>query len=189
MDCQETASTGPYRDILSVRRAELGQLLEEARELNERLETVADDVRRLSRPVVRARRWRAFVWWGERILWAFVFSVPAAIFGCLIRGEMTLLNHAKAQATQQYARKVKDAAEVYFQTGPFEGGCPTVKDLVTDKQLAAFAADDAWGTPFRIECADGEIHVYSNGADKRPGTADDIRDDFSPSDLSRLIEQ
>ena len=187
MDCQETGSTGPYRDILSVRRAELRQLLEEARELNERIETVADDVRRLSRPVVRARLWRAFVRWGERVLWASIAGGAIACFVFFFRGELQLLRVAKAQAAQQYARKVKAAAEVYFRTGPFEGRCPTVKTLVADKQLAPFAADDSWGTPFRIECTDGEVHVYSNGTDKRPGTADDIRDDFSPSDLHRAI--
>jgi len=183
--CHESASAGPYPDILTVRRAELRQLLEESRELNERIETVADDVRRLSRPIVLERRRRAFVRWGERILWASIAGGGIACFAFCYRAAYLELEVAKIQAARQYARKVKDVADVHFRTAPFAGMCPTVKNLVDDKELAAFDADDPWATPFRIECADGEIHVYSNGPDTKPGTADDIRDDSSPQELGR----
>ena len=70
-----------------------------------------------------------------------------------------------------------------------EGTCPTVKTLAAAGQLAADRTEDPWGSPFRIECADEQVHVYSNGPDKRPGTGDDIRDDSTARDIERVSQQ
>jgi len=187
MECEETRSSGPYRDALSVRSAELDRLRAEARELNQRIEVVATEVRRLSRPTVRARQWSAFVRWCQQLVPpAVVAAVGIGCFGFLVRGEFQRLEHAKLQAARQNARMIKDASEVYLQSDESHGACPTVKTLVSAKQLAADRAEDPWGSPYRILCVDDEVHVYSNGKDKRQGTADDIRDDFSARDLWRL---
>jgi general secretion pathway protein G len=40
--------------------------------------------------------------------------------------------------------------------------------------------------PYRVDCSEGEIRVYSNGNDRKPGTPDDLRDDFKPADVKRV---
>ena len=42
------------------------------------------------------------------------------------------------------------------------------------------------GKPYRIVCEEGDIRVISSGSDKQEGTADDIRDNFKPSDVKRV---
>jgi general secretion pathway protein G len=64
--------------------------------------------------------------------------------------------------------------------------CPTVKDLVDSKKIDPQKVDDPFGKPYRIVCEDGDIRVISNGNDKQEGTADDIRDNFKPSDVKRV---
>jgi hypothetical protein len=184
MDCQETGCTGPYRDGLSARRAELEQLREQASALNQRITIVASDVRRLSRPIVRARRWRAFVRGCERLLAASALAFGVACFAYGFWCAQQELKVAKVQAAQQDARTIMYVSAQHFSSREFDGKCPTVKTLVAAGQLAADPTEDPWGSPFRIECGNGQVHVYSNGPDELPGTADDIRDDSR--DLYRL---
>ncbi|HEY2512526.1 MAG TPA: hypothetical protein VGI39_16780 [Polyangiaceae bacterium] len=52
--------------------------------------------------------------------------------------------------------------------------CPTLEQLENDKELEkATEVTDAWGTPFRIRCAEDDTFVTSLGPDRRP-SADDI---------------
>jgi hypothetical protein len=55
--------------------------------------------------------------------------------------------------------------------------CPTPEALVADHAID-FASEvrDQWGNPFKIICEeDDDVTIMSAGADKKEGTADDIR--------------
>ncbi len=97
---------------------------------------------------------------------------------------------AKVETAKLGADTVKQAAELYQNLDSADALCPTVKNLVESKKLDANKTDDPWGTPYRIECeTSGNVsHVYSSGKDKQEGTADDIRDDFKPSDIKRVAD-
>lgn len=54
--------------------------------------------------------------------------------------------------------------------------CPEVQQLVSDQILDKDqTGKDPWGKPWRIECAESDVTVYSDGRDRIAGTPDDIR--------------
>lgn len=54
--------------------------------------------------------------------------------------------------------------------------CPEVRQLVTDQILDKDqTGKDPWGKPWRIECAENDVTIYSDGRDRIAGTPDDIR--------------
>ena len=67
-------------------------------------------------------------------------------------------------------------------------GCPTIQDLVGAKRLDLSTANDPWGKPFRIVCGEGDIRVISSGNDRKDGSPDDVRDDFTPVDVKKAKE-
>jgi general secretion pathway protein G len=60
-------------------------------------------------------------------------------------------------------------------------GCPTVQQVL-DLNVEPLKSElrkettgiDPWGTPYRIQCDQDQVLVFSLGPDKRAGTADDI---------------
>ena len=72
------------------------------------------------------------------------------------------------------AREIRNAVVRWRAT---RGGdqCPTVSQLVTDKEIdTASKIDDPWGSAFKIQCTDDEVTVSSPGRDKKEGTQDDL---------------
>jgi hypothetical protein len=66
-------------------------------------------------------------------------------------------------------------------------GCPSLADLVDAGLVPVAHTVDWWGTAYAIQCApSGDVHVISAGRDRIIGTADDLRDDFTPADVGRL---
>jgi len=54
--------------------------------------------------------------------------------------------------------------------------CPEIDQLVQDQALDRDSPrTDPWGKPWRIECADHEVTILSDGSDRTAGTSDDIR--------------
>jgi len=54
--------------------------------------------------------------------------------------------------------------------------CPEINQLVQDQALDRDSPrTDPWGKPWRIECADHEVTILSDGSDRTAGTSDDIR--------------
>jgi len=54
--------------------------------------------------------------------------------------------------------------------------CPTIQQLVSDQILDKdHSPTDPWGKPYRIECAENDVTIYSDGRDHIAGTKDDIR--------------
>ena len=53
--------------------------------------------------------------------------------------------------------------------------CPTVQRLKEEKELSASSeVNDAWGSPYKIQCDDDNTLIVSFGPDKKEGTKDDI---------------
>ncbi|HEY6722958.1 MAG TPA: hypothetical protein VI197_02970, partial [Polyangiaceae bacterium] len=54
--------------------------------------------------------------------------------------------------------------------------CPDFDALVTSGALDKGShKSDAWGGAWHIQCAEGDVTVFSAGPDRQPDTADDIR--------------
>ena len=117
-----------------------------------------------------------------------VIAIIATISGIVAFAVFPKLAKAKVQAAAQSAKTIQTAAEAYMKMDSTDQTCPNVQTLLQAKQIKSDSTDDPWGTPFRILCDPdtGDIHVYSNGKDKQPDTADDIRDDFKASDIERV---
>ncbi|SRR5258706_9394824 len=72
------------------------------------------------------------------------------------------------------ARVVRMAVQ-QWQAANNETTCPTISQLIQDKQLdSAQNTNDPWGQAYSLNCSDDEVTVTSNGADKKKGTKDDI---------------
>ena len=92
---------------------------------------------------------------------------------------------AKVQTAVLDAGTIRKAAELHQNLDNVEG-CPSVQDLVASKKLESGKTNDPWGRPYKVICADGEVHVVSLGKDGKEGTPDDIRDDLKRSDIERI---
>ena len=55
------------------------------------------------------------------------------------------------------------------------GECPTISELIADGKLERGTWEDAWGGEFVLTCTEDEVVVSSSGADRKQGTADDVR--------------
>jgi hypothetical protein len=62
-----------------------------------------------------------------------------------------------------------------WQAANNETSCPTISQLMQDKQLdTGQNTNDPWGNAYSFNCTDDEITVLSMGPDKKKGTKDDI---------------
>jgi prepilin-type N-terminal cleavage/methylation domain-containing protein len=79
----------------------------------------------------------------------------------------------KSAATN--ARAIRGAVKAWWMEHD-ASLCPSVQQLVDDQVLDKDnAATDPWGKPWRIECVDSDVTIYSDGRDRLAGTSDDIR--------------
>lgn len=92
-------------------------------------------------------------WWAVRAVEASIHRLP------------------KTEVARRDSRTVREAAERHLAD---RGSCPSVEDLVRERELLAARADDPWGNPYEVLCAGAEVLVLSRGADQRPGTSDDV---------------
>jgi general secretion pathway protein G len=91
----------------------------------------------------------------------------AASFAILPR-----LKDARVKATQQDAKKIASAAEMYMSE---HEDCPTVEKLVEAKIMSKKnRTADAWDHEYTIECDEDGAIVRSGGPDGQMGTDDDI---------------
>jgi len=91
----------------------------------------------------------------------------AASFAILPR-----LKDARVKATQQDAKKIGSAAEMYMSE---HDDCPTVEKLVEAKIMSKKSRTlDAWDNEYTIECDEDGAIVRSGGPDEQMGTEDDI---------------
>ena len=81
---------------------------------------------------------------------------------------------AQVKTTETNAREIRNAIQRWRG---LKGGtdCPTISQLVQDKEIdSASKVDDAWGSPFKIQCTEDDVIIMSAGPDKKEGTKDDI---------------
>jgi general secretion pathway protein G len=88
-----------------------------------------------------------------------------------------LPQYKKSQITsaKTSARVIRGAIQTWQATSN-ESACPTISQLVQEKQLdPGQNNNDPWGQPYLLQCTEDEISVISGGPDKKNGTKDDIR--------------
>jgi general secretion pathway protein G len=81
---------------------------------------------------------------------------------------------AQIKTAESGARTMRMAVQ-QWQAANNETSCPTVSQLIQDKQLdTGQNTNDPWGQAFTFNCSDDEVTVISNGPDKKKGSKDDI---------------
>ena len=81
---------------------------------------------------------------------------------------------AQIKNAETGARIVRTAVQ-QWQAANNETSCPTISQLVQEKQLdPGQSTNDSWNQPFSLNCTDDEVIISSNGPDKKKGTKDDI---------------
>jgi len=115
-----------------------------------------------------------------------VVAIMAVISGGVTLVAFPLYKKAKVDTGMVGVRTVKQAAELYQNLEGSSDICPTMQDLVRTKKLDGSKTEDPWGTTYRVDCGEGEIRVYSNGNDKKPGTPDDLKDNFTAADIKKV---
>jgi general secretion pathway protein G len=115
-----------------------------------------------------------------------VVAIMAVISGGVTLVAFPLFKESRIKIAVQGCQAVKQAAELHQNLEGSADQCPTIQDLVTSKKLDGHHTEDPWNVTYKIDCSEGEIHVYSAGNDHKFGTPDDIRDDFKPGDVSRV---
>jgi prepilin-type N-terminal cleavage/methylation domain-containing protein len=103
-----------------------------------------------------------------------VVAIMSLIATTVVVAVIPKFQKAQEDTALNSAREIRNAVVRWRAT---RGGdqCPTVSQLVTDKEIdTASKIDDPWGSAFKIECTDDEVTVSSPGRDKKEGSADDL---------------
>jgi general secretion pathway protein G len=104
-----------------------------------------------------------------------VVAIIAMVAGGVAVIAIPKMKEAQVQQAATGARVIRSAVSQWQLAENEYGECPTVSQLVEDKQLdAGQNTTDPWGQDYTITCADDEVIVSSTGPDKKPGNADDI---------------
>ncbi len=104
-----------------------------------------------------------------------VLAIIATIAGGAAAYALPKFKESQIKAAVMSCRTVRGAVHTW-QAANNESTCPTVAQLIQDKQLdSANAATDPWGQEFILICTDDEVFVGSVGPDKKKGTKDDIQ--------------
>jgi general secretion pathway protein G len=115
-----------------------------------------------------------------------VVAIMAVISGGVTLVAFPLYKKAKVDTGMVGVRTMKNAAELYQNLDGTSDSCPTLQNLIQSKKIQGSQSDDPWQSAYRIDCSQGEIRVYSNGNDRKPGTPDDLADNFTSADIKRV---
>jgi general secretion pathway protein G len=113
-----------------------------------------------------------------RVALVVVATVTVMVLGTLAF-KWKELKQAGAPTTKSNALMLQAAVLQLWADG--FTGCPTVQQVL-ELNLEPLKSElkqetngkDPWGTPYQIQCDQGQVLVFSLGPDKRAGTADDI---------------
>lgn len=104
-----------------------------------------------------------------------VVAIIAMVAGGVAFFALPRFKESQIKTAETGARVIRQATQSW-QASNNETNCPTISQLVQDKQLDPGAnTNDPWNQPYTITCTDGDVTVTSNGPDKKKGTKDDIR--------------
>jgi len=138
-------------------------------------------------PLPRARRAHRAIQRGVTLVEVLiVVAIMAVISGSVTLVAFPLYKKAKVDTGMVGCRTVKSAADLYQNLDGTSDQCPTVQNLVQSKKIDASKTDDPWGMPYHIDCSEGEIRVMSGGNDRKLGTPDDLKDNFTAVDIKRV---
>ena len=119
----------------------------------------------------RARRARRAVTLVEVLI---VVAIIAMVAGGVAVFALPKYKEAQIKNAETGARIVRTAIQ-QWQAANNESTCPTISQLVQEKQLdPGQSTNDSWNQPYNLSCTDDEVIVASNGPDKKKGTKDDI---------------
>lgn len=104
-----------------------------------------------------------------------VVAIIAMVTGAVAVVAVPKMREAQVKTAQTAARTVRNAVQQWQLSNNDYASCPTVSELVQDKQLdSGQATTDPWGEDFVITCEADEVVVHSHGPDKKPDSPDDI---------------
>ena len=104
-----------------------------------------------------------------------VVAIIAMVAGGVAFYALPRFRESQITSAETGARVIRQATQSW-QASNNETNCPTISQLVQDKQLDPAAnTNDPWGQPYAITCNDGDVTVASIGPDKKKGTKDDVR--------------
>jgi general secretion pathway protein G len=103
-----------------------------------------------------------------------VVAILAMVAGGVAVFALPKFQDAQKKTAESGARVMRQAVQ-QWQAANNETSCPTVSQLIQDKQLdSAQNTNDPWGQAYSLNCSDDEVTVISNGPDKKKGSKDDI---------------
>jgi general secretion pathway protein G len=104
-----------------------------------------------------------------------VVAIIAMVMGAVAVVAIPKMKEAQISTCKSAVRTVRSAVQQWQLSNNDYSSCPTVSQLVQDKQLdAGQATTDPWGGDFAIKCEGEDVVVSSNGPDKKPDSPDDI---------------
>lgn len=103
-----------------------------------------------------------------------VVAIIAMVAGGVAVVAIPKMKEAQVKTAETAARTVRNAVS-QWQLSNNDYSCPTVSQLIQDKQLdSGQNTSDPWGAEFTITCNSDEVIVSSGGPDKKVGTPDDV---------------
>jgi general secretion pathway protein G len=117
-----------------------------------------------------------------------VVAIMAVIAGTVTVYAFGELKTARVRAAAIGAGAVREAARIHRDVDLAGSDCPSIADLIAARKLDAKRSADPWHTRYEVRCEEDDVHGVSAGADRRPQTADDVRDDVTPADVERIAK-
>jgi general secretion pathway protein G len=103
-----------------------------------------------------------------------VVAILAMVAGGVAVFALPRFQDSQKKTAEAGARTIRMAVQ-QWQAANNETSCPTVSQLIQDKQLdTGQNTNDPWGQAYTLSCTDDEVTVASNGPDKKKGSKDDI---------------
>ena len=100
-----------------------------------------------------------------------VVSIIAMVAAGVAVVAIPKMKEAQIQSAETGARVIRNAVSQWQLSENEYGECPSVSQLVEDKQLdAGQTTVDPWGQDYQVTCADDEVVVSSSGPDKKKGS-------------------
>jgi general secretion pathway protein G len=103
-----------------------------------------------------------------------VITIMGFIAGAVAISVVHQMNRAKNEMTHVNAKSLQTIAENWRLDHSTEE-CPTLERLLKDRLVnRGTKLEDAWNTPFIIECDGEDTNILSMGPDRKLHTEDDI---------------
>jgi general secretion pathway protein G len=103
-----------------------------------------------------------------------VVAILAMVAGGVAVFALPKFRESQVKQAETGARVIRQAVQ-QWQAANNETSCPTVSQLVQEKQLdSAQNTNDPFGQAYLLNCSEDDVQVTSMGPDKKKGTKDDI---------------